>query len=160
MHPTRTVIAGMFCLMGALAVAATALPASVAAQVTLPAATPNPAAHPPSAPVDRHTGSYDVGLMLGNQLQHSGLTDVAMEDLVRGLKDAARGHEPTPAEREGAMQFSRMAREALAKKNAAAGREFLKRNAQEEGIHLTPSGLQYRVLSGGRCQGCLAHTDR
>ena len=153
MQLKHTLLAGMLCLVGNIAGAATASPASVAAQLKSPAAASHPPAGPPSAPVDRHADSYDVGLMLGNQLQHSGLTDVAMEDLVRGLKDAAKGHVPSPAERDGAMQFSRLAREALAKKNAAAGHEFLKRNAQEEGIHVMPSGLQYRVLAAGDAKG-------
>jgi FKBP-type peptidyl-prolyl cis-trans isomerase len=43
----------------------------------------------------------------------------------------------------------RDAREALAEKNRAAGREFLDRNAKQPGVMTMPSGLQYRVLNKG-----------
>jgi FKBP-type peptidyl-prolyl cis-trans isomerase len=41
------------------------------------------------------------------------------------------------------------ARDALAEKNRAAGREFLERNGKQPGVMTMPSGLQYRVLNKG-----------
>ena len=99
-------------------------------------------------------GSYDVGLMLGSQLEHNGLVPILSYDaLIRGLKDAVGGHVITAEERDGGIRFMRDARDALAEKNRAAGREFLERNAKQPGIMTMPSGLQYRVLAPGDPSG-------
>lgn len=118
-----------------------ALPAHAAA--TAPAPTPPP-------PVPAEVGSYDVGLMLGGQLVHNGLGATLSQDaLIRGLKQALGGRPVTAEERDTAQRFMRMAREALTEKNAAAGHEFLARNARQPGVLSMPSGLQYRVLAAG-----------
>jgi FKBP-type peptidyl-prolyl cis-trans isomerase FklB len=102
---------------------------------------------PPMTPAE---GSYDVGLMLGSQLQHNGAVPVlSIDDVIRGLKDAVGGRAITAAEREAALRFMRDARETLAERNKAAGREFLARNARQPGVKTMPSGLQYQVLAEG-----------
>jgi FKBP-type peptidyl-prolyl cis-trans isomerase FklB len=114
-----------------------------------------PAAAPPKPPaVTPEAGSYDVGLLLGSQLDHNGLVPVpSIDSLVRGLKDAVGGHAITAEERDGALRFMRDARDALAERNRAAGREFLERNAKQPGVKSMPSGLQYRVLAAGDPSG-------
>jgi FKBP-type peptidyl-prolyl cis-trans isomerase FklB len=95
-------------------------------------------------------GSYDVGLMLGSQLEHNGVAPiVSVDELIRGLKEAVGGRSVTAQERDAALRFMREARDALIEKNRTAAREFLERNAKEAGVMSMPSGLQYRVLNKG-----------
>src|SRR5258708_1146480 len=106
-----------------------ATPSVVAAETT-PAAT---AAKAP--PVTSEVGSYDIGLMLGSQLEHNGVAPIASLDaVIRGLKDAVGGRAVTAQERDAALRFMRDARDALTEKNRTAGREFLERNVKEAGV--------------------------
>lgn len=117
----------------------------VRAADTAPAATP-----PKPPPAISSEGSYDVGLMLGSQLQHNGaVPSLSMDAVIRGLKDSVGGRAVTPAEREAALRFLHDSREALAEKNKAAAGKFLERNAKAPGVKIMPSGVQYRVLAAG-----------
>src|SRR6266700_280666 len=137
-------------LMLALLGAATAYGAPVAAPGVVVAETAPAATAPKAPPVTPEAGSYDIGLMLGSQLEHNGVAPiVSMDAVIRGLKEAVAGRAVTAQERDGALRFMRDAREALTEKNRAAGREFLERNAKEPGVLSMPSGLQYRVLNKG-----------
>ena len=121
-----------------------ATPGAVVTETTQPAAAAKPPAVTPEA------GSYDIGLMLGSQLEHNGvLPQLSLDTVIRGLKDAVGGRAITAEERDAALRFMRDARDALVEKNRAAGREFLGRNAKEPGVLSMPSGLQYRVLNKG-----------
>ena len=117
-----------------------------------PVAASNTPAKP--APVASKEGSYDVGLMLGGQLQHNGVVPIlSMDAVIRGLKDSVGGRAVTPTEREAALRFLHDAREALAEKNKAAAGKFLERNAKAPGVKIMPSGVQYRVLAAGDPKG-------
>jgi len=121
-----------------------ALPGVVVAETTTPTTTPK------AAPITPEIGSYDVGLMLGSQLEHNGVApSLSLEAVIRGLKDAVGGRAVTAQERDAALRFMRDARDALVEKNRAAGREFLERNAKQPGVTSMSSGLQYRVLNKG-----------
>jgi FKBP-type peptidyl-prolyl cis-trans isomerase FklB len=123
--------------------------AAVPATATIP--TPTPVNGPPVAP---ETGSYDVGLMLGGQIEHNGLAQtVSVDALIRGLKDALGGRAVSGEERDAALRFMRDARDALAEKNRGLAKRFLERNGKEPGIVTMPSGLQYRVLDAGDASG-------
>jgi FKBP-type peptidyl-prolyl cis-trans isomerase FklB len=98
--------------------------------------------------------SYQIGVLLGNQLEHNGLAPgMRVEELVRGLKAGLAGHEQTTADRDSTLHFMRSALETLAASNKAAARDFLARNAKESGVQSMPSGLQYRVLAAGDSSG-------
>src|SRR5690348_9101232 len=118
-----------------------------------------PAAAPPLAAKEATPppaeSSYQVGVLLGNQLEHNGLVPpaVTLDEVIRGLKAGLAGHEQTSAERETTLHFMRSALGALVDSNKAAAREFLARNAKEPGIKSMPSGLQYRVLAEGQPSG-------
>jgi len=137
-------------LLLALLAAATAYgspvaPPSVVGVETTPAATSQ---KPPA--ITQEAASYDIGLMLGSQLEHNGvLPNVSLDTVIRGLKDAAGGRAITAQERDAAVRFMHDARDVLVEKNRAAGREFLERNAKQPGVMTMPSGLQYRVLNKG-----------
>lgn len=124
---------------------------AAAAVAAAPSATSPPTtAAPAKSAIGPDAGSYDVGLLLGGQLEHSGLAPgLSMDNLVRGIKDALAGHAMSAEERDAAQRYMHDAREALADKNRNAGREFLERNAKEPGVVAMPSGLQYRVLAAG-----------
>jgi FKBP-type peptidyl-prolyl cis-trans isomerase FklB len=127
----------------------------MAAESAPRAATPRTSAAAPQAPaISPERGSYDIGLMLGSQLEHNGvLPMLSLDTVIRGLKDAAGGRAMTAEERDAALRYMRDAREAFAEKNRAAAREFLERNGKQPGIITTPSGLQYRVLAEGEPNG-------
>src|ERR1700730_2082886 len=137
-------------LMLGLLAAATACGSPVAAPSVVAAETTPAATAAKAPPVTPEVGSYDIGLMLGSQLEHNGVAPiVSMDAVIRGLKDALGGRAVTAQERDAALRFMRDAREALTEKNRAAGREFLERNAKEPGVKSMTSGLQYRVLNKG-----------
>lgn len=99
------------------------------------------------------TGSYDLGLLLGNQLANSGLQgSLAREAFMRGVEEALQGKTPTTEQREAAQQFAHAARKALAASNAQSAHEFLAKNGKADGVQTTASGLQYRVLEAGATQ--------
>jgi FKBP-type peptidyl-prolyl cis-trans isomerase FklB len=137
-------------LMLALLAATTAYGSPVAAPGVVAAQTTPAATAAKTPPVTPEAGSYDIGLMLGSQLEHNGVAPiVSVDTVIRGLKDALGGRAVTAEERDAALRFMRDAREALTEKNRATGREFLERNAKEPGVLSMPSGLQYRVLNKG-----------
>src|ERR1700730_7250543 len=137
-------------LMLGLLAAATACGSPVAAPSVVAAETTPAATAAKAPPVTPEGGSYDVGLMLGSQLEHNGVAAiVSLDAVIRGLKDAIGGRAVTAQERDAALRFMRDARDTLTEKNRAAGREFLERNAKQPGVMAMPSGLQYRVLNKG-----------
>ena len=131
-----------------MGLAATAHATNPASTPTGPAATPAPA--PAQAPPTPEAGSRATGLMLGSQLGHSGVGDkVDVDALVRGLKEALAGRQPTDEERAQAQAFLRSGRDHLAKQNRDVAAQFLASNAKVAGVITLPSGLQYKVLKEG-----------
>lgn len=121
-----------------------------AAPATAVAATPD---HPASA-ASATLSSYDVGLVMGDQLTHDGLgPQLSIDALVQGIRDALGGRNATPAEHDTALSFMHDGREALAERNRTAAKEFLEHNGKQPGIVTLPSGLQYKVLAEGSPSG-------
>ncbi|WP_413735439.1 peptidylprolyl isomerase [Sodalis sp. RH21] len=99
--------------------------------------------------------SYGIGLQVGQQLQESGLEGLLPEALLAGLSDALAGNSPAVPvdaihralriihERADAVRLDRQ------KHLAVAGQEFLDANAKEDGVRVTESGLQFKVLTQG-----------
>ncbi|MHB8726448.1 MAG: FKBP-type peptidyl-prolyl cis-trans isomerase [Casimicrobiaceae bacterium] len=118
------------------------------------AAEPPPAAAPAKPPMKSEEASYDVGLMLGSQLQHNGAVPaLSLDTVIRGLKDSVGGRVITSAERDAALRFMREAHDALVGRNNAAAVKFMEHNAKQPGIVSMPSGLQYRVIAQGDPHG-------
>jgi len=132
---------------------APALAAAVAGVATAEA--PAPTTGPGTAPQATSANtSYEVGVLLGNQLEHNGLASkLALAELIQGLKEGLAGREQSPSERDATLHFMRESHESLAAANTSAAQEFLTRNAKEANVVSLPSGLQYRVLTPGDSSG-------
>lgn len=96
--------------------------------------------------------SYAIGYQNGFQLSNQGFTNVEMQNYLAGfyqgldledskLKDANL--------RELFVRFSREISEKMMSENLEEGRAFLEENKTKEGVQVTESGLQYKVLQEG-----------
>ena len=102
--------------------------------------------------------NYAVGYQVGGDFKRQGL-DLDLDIVVRGVADALAGTEPvmTEAQMREALQDVQQqvtaARQAKAEADAAeqraAGQAFLDENKGKEGVQVTESGLQYKILESG-----------
>jgi FKBP-type peptidyl-prolyl cis-trans isomerase FklB len=102
--------------------------------------------------------SYTIGVNIGQDFKGQEI-DVDTDILLTGLKDSLKGKELKLTDEEMVaeiqtfqqkMQEKMVAEmEASAGKNQAAGEAFLTENANKEGVVVTESGLQYKVLDAG-----------
>ena len=102
--------------------------------------------------------SYTIGVNIGQDFKSQKM-DIDADVLLMGLKDSLAGKELQLTEEEMVSEIqafqqemqARMAAEmeALVAKNRADGEAFLAENATREGVVVTESGLQYKVLEPG-----------
>ena len=102
--------------------------------------------------------SYILGTQLGRISKDSDL-DVDMKMVIKGLYDVIEGRPEVFTKRQASQimkDFKKRARRiktarlnAEAEKNLKEGKRFLEENRKKEGVHVTESGLQYRVLKEG-----------
>lgn len=96
--------------------------------------------------------SYALGLSIGQNFQHSGIDKLDIEQFTNGLKSVFEGTTPEMTYDEAKVVvnefFTKLAQDQQ-KANKELGKKFLDENAQKEGIHVTASGLQYKVLKEG-----------
>ncbi|HBC6575353.1 TPA: peptidylprolyl isomerase [Proteus mirabilis] len=99
--------------------------------------------------------SYGIGLQVGQQLTESGLQRLEPAALLAGLTDALEGNTPSvPVETlHNALRTMHERAEAVRQERQAAlaeaGKVFLAENVKKEGVQVTESGLQYKVLKAG-----------
>lgn len=99
--------------------------------------------------------SYGIGLQVGQQLIESGLQGLEPAALLAGLTDALEGNTPSvPVETlHNALRTMHERAEAVRQERqvalAEAGKVFLAENVKKEGVQVTESGLQYKVLKAG-----------
>lgn len=102
--------------------------------------------------------SYSLGIILGERIQNDfGTLDP--EFVLQGLMDSANPdawkmdrpaiNEAVQAAQARAQQQQQAQMQALADDNLKAGEDFLAENAAKDGVTVTASGLQYRVLEAG-----------
>ncbi|MDO8735344.1 MAG: FKBP-type peptidyl-prolyl cis-trans isomerase [Elusimicrobiota bacterium] len=102
--------------------------------------------------------SYSVGWDIGNNLKRQSI-DIDADIMSAGIKDALSGSKPllTDDERNQVMmsfqkdmQDKQMKlRSETGEKNKKAGEEFLAKNKKIEGVKVTSSGLQYKIIKQG-----------
>lgn len=96
--------------------------------------------------------SYSVGIILAQNLQQQGLTDLEGNSLKEGIMDFLQGNEL----KIDANQANQVIQQYFAQKNLSQWeknvkdeQEFLAANREKEGVVELPSGLQYKILEEG-----------
>ena len=107
---------------------------------------------------DKDKVSYMLGMNMGRSLKQSGV-EVNTQMYLQGLKDALAGEKTllTDEEARNTMRtFQTELRDKQqaklkteGKENLKAGEAFLAENQKKEGVKVTPSGLQYNVMTLG-----------
>ena len=103
---------------------------------------------------DEQKYSYAIGYNFANNLKNQNLK-VDVEALAEAVEHVMAGKEPalSQSEMEQAMQnMYKTQQEQRAKEaevNMAAGVRFLEQNSEKEGVQVTDSGLQYKVVEPG-----------
>jgi peptidylprolyl isomerase/FKBP-type peptidyl-prolyl cis-trans isomerase FklB len=102
--------------------------------------------------------SYSMGFEVGSYFKGAG-DNIQKEFLISGIEDAFKGAEPTLTREEmlavqkefaEKMQAEQQAKlEQMKAGNKAAGTAYLEENKKKEGVVVTESGLQYKVLKQG-----------
>lgn len=91
--------------------------------------------------------SYTVGMNLGQQLAGAGF-DLDIPSFVAAIEDVLAGREPAMTREEG-MQVMAAFQQKQTEEARADGEAFLEANASKEGVKVTDSGLQYKVIEEG-----------
>jgi FKBP-type peptidyl-prolyl cis-trans isomerase len=98
--------------------------------------------------------SYTIGAKFGQSLKSQNL-DLDPKVVARGIEDGYRGKEPSLSEEEMQQAMTKLSnmrqdeQKQLADKNKAAGDDFLTKNKTADGVKITASGLQYKIVQAG-----------
>lgn len=103
--------------------------------------------------------SYALGLGIGSQLKDMGAEQLNIDDFAQAIKDILAGAELKVSHADSQKIVTEFFREQEAKQRAKAaengkklreeGEAFLAENAKKEGVVVTESGLQYKVINEG-----------
>lgn len=102
-------------------------------------------------PTARQQAGYAIGMQIGGSLQEV-KDEVDFDAIVKAMRTTMDGGEPLMTEdqaRQAFEAFGRRMQERMASGNREAGEAFLATNAKAEGVQVTDSGLQYKVLEQG-----------
>jgi len=101
---------------------------------------------------------YSAGALIASSIKEAGL-ELDVEAMVTGFKAALMGEELTMEEDEMRMAFQSLQQKlraaaqekamAMAETAKAEGDAYLAENAKKEGVKVTDSGLQYKVIKEG-----------
>lgn len=132
---------------------------SLVAAMTL---TANAQDDPPKLETTTQKASYQIGMNIGADLRRQGLpVDPAL--VARGLLSGLKGEKSVLSQEEIEAAFATLRAEMQKRQqnqaaaNLAAGRRFLEENKSREGVKVTDSGLQYKVIREG--SGATPTTD-
>jgi len=96
--------------------------------------------------------SYSLGVIIGSQMSPAAFGEIDYLMLADGIRDAAEGSQ-LKMEQDQIREIVRSAQQQQERKQAQKmledGERFLTANAKNEGVKVTPSGLQYVILSEG-----------
>jgi FKBP-type peptidyl-prolyl cis-trans isomerase FklB len=96
--------------------------------------------------------SYGLGVIIATNLKMQGGDSLDLETLTIALRDAYLGKPLKMEAQKSSMvvqQYMQRAMEAKAAKAQEESKAFLEKNKQQEGVKVTASGLQYKVLTSG-----------
>ena len=112
--------------------------------------------------------SYALGMEIARNLQQTGIDALVYQDFMDGLVDSYLNNERKMTEEEGekliADYFAKKQKEEDAREQMKAaiakkeGEEYLRLNKVKEGVTVTPSGLQYRVIQDGDGKNPTVHS--
>jgi FKBP-type peptidyl-prolyl cis-trans isomerase len=100
---------------------------------------------------EKDKASYALGLNIGKQLKQID-AEIDLDTYLRGLKDGMAGKTNTLSDEEvrtTIMTWQQGMRTRSAEKKKKEGEAFLAENKKKEGVMVTPSGLQYKILTRG-----------
>ena len=103
--------------------------------------------------------SYALGVSIGQSLLGSGVDKITFDDFTSGVKNVINKEDLLISEEEGSKileefftNLNRILEErrmAEANENLEIGKKFLEENKTKDGVKVTESGLQYRVIQDG-----------
>ena len=112
--------------------------------------------------------SYALGMSIAHNMMNSGIQKIEFDDFVAGVKAVLTGSEPAVSFQEASQLLDKYFAEIEAEQKAQAeamsaamreeGEAFLKFNAEQEGVVVLPSGLQYKVITEGTGKKPLSET--
>ena len=114
-----------------------------------------PASSAPKAPTFKNnldSASYGFGLSMSTGMKGSGLSGLNYDLLVKGLQDGFGGKTPSLTTEQAEQAIQTLFKEVTKSKFSSeitAGKTFLDNNRKQAGVKVTPSGLQYLVLTEG-----------
>lgn len=96
--------------------------------------------------------SYGLGMGIGQNLLSMNVSEISVEDFIKGMQAVLQGEKPEMSHIEAQQvvseHFRKLAEQQYAKVKAE-GEAFLAANGKKDGVVTLPSGLQYQVLVEG-----------
>ena len=114
--------------------------------------TVKPAPKPMAFRSNLDSASYALGLSTATSMKAGGINSVNYVLLLQGFKDAFAGKTPLITNEKAEKAINNMLNNLTQAKYAVQineGKSFLENNKKQPGIQVTPSGLQYEVLTKG-----------
>lgn len=94
--------------------------------------------------------SYNLGILIAQNLIRQGLAEVNANELAKGVADALAGVNVDLAKcNESVSEYIQAQQAKKFEGNIAEGKKFLEENKKRAGVTTTASGLQYEVLKPG-----------
>jgi len=96
--------------------------------------------------------SYSLGMVMAKDMAKQDM-EIATKQFIGGLKDAIAGKEMAVDQSEMQQAFASYQSKTAGKareKEATAGKKLIEDNKKKEGVKVTASGLQYRVITEGK----------
>ena len=103
--------------------------------------------------------SYALGMSIAHNMMQSGIQSIDFDSFTSGVKAILTGSEPAVSFEEAGQLLDKYFAEIESEQKAQAeamsaamkeeGEAFLAFNAQQDGVVILPSGLQYKVLAEG-----------
>jgi FKBP-type peptidyl-prolyl cis-trans isomerase len=103
--------------------------------------------------------SYGLGVIIGGNLKNQGGDSLDMQSLTIALSDTYNGKPLKMDHEKSNMVVQEYMTQAMERKTAklqAESKAFLESNKKSEGVSVTASGLQYKVLTAGKGKAPLA----